>query len=94
MDENNQSVKKQVIEQFQDLFKNKTPIKDTETNIQLKPGHYLVKQNARPILLPLQQVVGKEQEKIIKTGLLEKNRHVDEDCFVSPVVIRVKTTSQ
>ena len=38
-DENNQSDKKQVIELFPDLFKNNTTIKDTEINIQLKPGH-------------------------------------------------------
>ena len=36
LDENNQSEKKQVIEQFPDLFKNNTTIKDTEINMQLK----------------------------------------------------------
>ena len=37
-EENNQSKKKRVIEKFPDLFKNNTTIKDTEINIQLKPG--------------------------------------------------------
>ena len=59
-------------------------------NIQLKPGHYPVKQKARPIPLHLQEDVGKELERLIKTGHLEKVKHVDEDCFVSPVVITVK----
>ena len=89
-EENNQSEKKRVIEKFPDLFKNNTTIKDTEINIQLKPGHYPVKQKARPIPLHLQEDVGKELERLLKTGHLEKVKHVDEDCFVSPVVITVK----
>ena len=89
-DENNQSEKKPVIEKFSDLFKNNTTIKDAEINIQLKPGHYPVKQKARPIPLNLQEKVGKEPENLMKTGHLEKVKHVDEDCFVSPVVITVK----
>ena len=89
-EENNQSERKRVIEKFPDLFKNNTTIKDTEINIQLKPGHYPVKQKARPIPLHLQEDVGKELERLIKTGHLEKVKHVDEDCFVSPVVITVK----
>ena len=89
-EENSQSEKKRVIEKFPDLFKNNTTIKETEINIQLKPGHYPVKQKARPIPLHLQEEVGKDMEKLIKTGHLEKVKHVDEDCFVSPVVITVK----
>ena len=58
-DENNQPEKKRVIEKFPDLFKNNTTIKDTEKNIQLKPGHYPVKQKARPIPLHLQEALGK-----------------------------------
>ena len=89
-DENSQSKKKRVLEKFPDLFKNNTTIKDTEINIQLKPRHYPVKQKARPIPLHLQEEVGKELEKLIKTEHLEKVKHVDEDCFVSPVVITIK----
>ena len=89
-EENNQSEKKRVVEKFRDLFKNNTTIKDTEINIQLKPGHYPVKQKAIPIPLHLQEDVGKELERLIKTGHLEKVKHMDEDCFVSPVVITVK----
>ena len=66
-EENNQSEKKRVIEEFPDLFKNNTTIKDAEINSQLKPGHYPVKQKARPIPLHLQEDVGKELERLIKT---------------------------
>ena len=74
--DSNQSEKRQIIEKFPDLFKINTTIKDTEINIQLKPGHYMVKQKARPIPLHLQEVVGRELERLIKTGHLEKVKHV------------------
>ena len=82
--------KKRVIEKFPDLFKNNNTIKDAEINIQLKPGHYPVKQKARPIPLHLQEAVGKELEKLIKSGHLERVKQVDEDCYVSSVVITIK----
>ena len=91
-DENNQSEKKRRIEKFPDLFKNNTTIKDSEINIQLKSGRYPEKMKARPIPRLLQEEVGKELEKFIETGHLEKVMYVDEDCFVSPVVITVKNT--
>ena len=71
--DNEQWEKRRVIEKFPDLFKNNTTIKDTEINIQLKPGHYPVKQKARPIPLHLQEEVGRVLEKLMKTGHLEKN---------------------
>ena len=55
LDENSQSEKRQIVEKSPDLFRNKTTIKDAEINIQLKPGHYTVKQKARPIPLHLQE---------------------------------------
>ena len=67
---------------FPDLFKNNNAIKGTEINFQLQPGHYPVKQNVRPIPLHLQEAVGGELEKLIKTRHVEKD-HVDDDCFVS-----------
>ena len=90
LDENDQSEKRRVIEKFLDLFQNNTTIKDTEINIQLKPGQYPVKQKARPIPLHLQEAVGKEIKKLTKSGHLEKVKDLDEDCFISPVVITVK----
>ena len=41
--ENNQSEREKVFNKFPDLFENNETIKDTEINIQLKPGHYPVK---------------------------------------------------
>ena len=89
--DNNQSEHEKVFNKFPDLFENIETIKDTEINIQLKPGHYPVKQKARPIPLHLQEGVGRELEKSIKSGHLEKIKDVDEDCFVSPVVITLKS---
>ena len=88
--ESNQSDKERIINKFPDLLENNNTIKDTEINIQLKPGHYPVKQKARPIPLHFQEDVGRELEKLIKAGHLEKVNNVDEDCFVPPVVITVK----
>ena len=74
---NNQSERKKVFDRFPDLFENNKTIKDTEINIQLKPGHYPIKQKARPVSLHLQEDVGRELEKLIRTGHLEKINDVD-----------------
>ena len=89
LDEKSQSEKRRIIEKFPEFFRSNTTIKDAETNIQLKPGHYPVKQKERSIPLHL-QAVEKRIETLMKSGHLEKMKHVDEDCFVSPVVITVK----
>ena len=89
--ESNQSEKEKIFGKFQDLFENNETIKDTEINIQLKPGHYPIKQKARPVPLHLQEDVERELKKLVRTGHLEKVNDVDEDCFVSPVVITVKS---
>ena len=64
--------------EFRTYLKKNETIKNTEINIQLKPGHYTVKQNARPIPLHLQEDVGRELEKLIKSGHLENIKDVDE----------------
>ena len=93
--ENNQSEKERKFGKFRDLFENNETIKDTEIKIQLKPGHYRqtlpVKQKARPVPLHLQEDVGKKLEKLFRTGHLRKTNDVDDDCFVSPVVITIKS---
>ena len=88
--ETNQSEKEKVINKFPDLFENNRTEKDTEINIQFKPGHLPVKQKARPSPQHLQEDVGRKLEKLIKEGHLEKVNNVDENCFVTPVVITVK----
>ena len=88
--ENNQSEKERIFGIFRDLFENNETMKDTEIKIQLKPRHYPIKQKARPVPLHLQEDVGKELEKLIRTGHLEKNNDIDEDSFVLPIVITKK----
>ena len=54
-------------------------------NIQPKLGHCPVK----PVPLHLHEDVERELEKVIRSRHLEKMNEVDEDCFVSPVMITV-----
>ena len=83
--ENKQPEREKVFNRSLDLFENNETIKDTEINIQMKSGHYPIKQKARPVPLHLQEDVGWELEKLIRTGHPQKLNDVDEDCFVSPV---------
>ena len=73
---------------FLDLFKTNTTKKDTEINIQSEPGHYALKLKVRTTTLP--KKLGKGLVKSTKSGHLEKVKHVNEVCMVSPVVITVK----
>ena len=50
MAEITQSEKKRIMNKFPYLFENNRTIKDNEINIQLNPGHYPVKQKARPLI--------------------------------------------
>ena len=90
LNEHNQSGNEKVLGKFLDLFENNRTIKDVEIIIQLVRGHYPVKQKPRPIPLHLQEDVGREIQKPNKAGHLEKINNVDEDCFLSPVMITVK----
>ena len=49
-----------------------------------------MKQNTKPAPLHRQEDVGRQLEKLIKSVHLKKINDMDEDCFVSPVVITVK----
>ena len=86
--ENSESEREKIFNSIPDY--SITTIKDIEINIPLKPRLYPVKQEVRPIPLHLQEDVGRQSEKLIKSGHLEKVKDVDEDCFDSPVVITVK----
>ena len=50
-------------------FENNETIKDTEIKIQLKLGHYPVKQKTRPVPLHLQKDIGRELEKLKKPDI-------------------------
>ena len=58
--ENNQSEREKKFNKFPGLFENNKTIKDTEIKIQLRPGHYPVKQKARPVPLHLQKDVERD----------------------------------
>ena len=87
VDENSQSGKRRVICKFS----NNTTNKDAEINIQLKQGCYPVTQKPRPIPLHIQEAIGKELEKLTKSGHLVRVKQVDDDCFVSLLVVTVKS---
>ena len=59
--------------------------------LSVKTGTPPVKQKARFLPLHLQENVGREFEKLIKSGHLAKIHDVNEDCFVSPVVTTLKS---
>ena len=82
MAENKQSEREDVFNRFSDLFENNETVKDTEINIHLTPGHYPVKQKSRTVTLHLQEDIGRDLEKLLKSGQLEKINDVNEDCFV------------
>ena len=83
-----QSEREKVFNRYPDLFEIIKTKKDTDINIQLKPRHNPVKQNARPVRLHLQKDVRRELENLINP---EFGKNVDEICFVSPMVKTVKS---
>ena len=74
---------------FSQLFETNHTIKSIEVKFQIKPGCYPIQQKARPIPYHLQKDKRNNLEKLIKSGHLERLETVEEDCFVSPVVITV-----
>ena len=76
------------------LFETNHTIKNTEVKIQIKPRSYPIQQKARPMPYHLQDDVKIELDRLIKSGHLERREKIEEDCFVSPVVITVKKTKQ
>ena len=75
---------------FRKLFNENHTVNGIEVKIQLKEDAKLIQQKGRPIPIHLQQSVGKEINKLIKQGHIEKANNIDENCFVSPAVITVK----
>ena len=75
---------------FNKLFETNHTIKNIEVKIQIKPLSYPTQQKARPIPYHLQKDVRNELVRSIKCGHLERLETVEEDCFVSSVVITVE----
>ena len=76
-----------VYKKYHKLFDTNHTIKDAEVKIQIKPGCYPIQQKARPIPYHLQEDVKNELNRLIESGHLERLETIEEDCFVSPVVI-------
>ena len=74
---------------FNKLFETNHTIKNTEVKIQIKQGCYPIQQKDGPIPYHLQQNVKNELDRRTKSGHLESLETIEEDCFVSPVVISV-----
>ena len=91
MAENNQSQKERILMKLPNRFENKDTIKITAIIFQLKLGDYAVKQQARPVPPHLQEDVGRELEKLIRSGHLGKSIDVEEDCIVSSLGSTVKS---
>ena len=85
---NNQS--NEIHTKFHKLFETNHTIKNAEVKIQIKPGCYPIQQKARSKPYHLQKDVKNELDRLIKSGQLERLKTIEEDCFVSPVVITVK----
>ena len=75
---------------FKKLFNENHTVNGIEVKIQLEEDARLIQQKGRPIPIHLQQSVGKEINKLIKQGHVEKANNIDENCYVSPAVITVK----
>ena len=75
---------------FRKVFEKNHTINNIGVKIQIKPGCYPIQQKARPIPYHLQKDVKNELDRLIKSGHLERLETIEEDCFVSPVVITVK----
>ena len=86
----NQSETTKIHTKFKKLIEANHTNKNTEVKTQIKPGCYPIQQKARPIPYHLQDDVKNELDRFIKSGHLERLETIEEDCFVSSVVITVK----
>ena len=77
-------------EKIQKIFNKNHTVKGLEVKIQLKEDAKLIQQKGRPIPIHLQQSVGKEKNKLMKQGHIEKANNIDENCFVSRAVYTLK----
>ena len=75
---------------FKKVFLENLTVKGLEVKLQLKEDARLIQQKGRPIPTHLQQSVEKEINKLMKQGLIEKAKNINENWFVSPAVITVK----
>ena len=83
--------RQQIVDAYEDLFKDNHTIKDLTIDLQLKKDTKPIQQKGRPVPIHFQKTVKKELEKLIESGHLEKADKTTVNCFVSPAVITIKT---
>ena len=86
--ETNQSVV--MYKKYHNLFTTNHTKKNAEVKIPIKPGCYPIQQKVELIPYHLQEDLKNELNRLRKSGHLERLETIEEDCFVSPVVITVK----
>ena len=72
---------------FNKLFETNHTIKNTEIKVIIKPRCYPIQQKAIPRRYHLQQDVKNELDQLIKSGHFDRLETIEEDCFVSLVVV-------
>ena len=82
-----------IINEYEDLFKNNHTIKDLTIDIQLKKDTKPIQQKRRPVPIHFQKTVKHELEKLIEKGHLEKTDETTENCSISPAIITKKSTN-
>ena len=76
----------ELISEYHTLFETNHTIKDWEVDIKLKAGAQIVQEKARPIPVHLQDAVGNELKKLIKSGHVEKADDINTNQFISPAL--------
>ena len=80
-----------ISENFKTLFENNSEVKNFKYNVNFREDFKVEQQRGRRIPIHVQSAVEKEVEKLIKEGHLTKIEQLEEDTFVSPAVIAVKS---
>ena len=73
---------------FRKLFNENHTVIGIEVKIQIYEDAKLIQQKRRTIPIHLQQSVGKETNKLMKQGHIEKANNIDENCFGSRQQLR------
>ena len=85
-----QSIEDKEIKNCREVFRTNQTIRDTVTKTQLKLEHPLVKQKPDLYRTIYRAKLKKKQRKLIESRPLEKAQIVQEDCFVSRILLAVK----
>ena len=82
---------KKVLRIFKKAFQTNRTFENADFKNKLKPGQPPLSQKTRPKPYRVKNYVGKELNKTNPIRTLEKIHNVEENCFVFPVVISLKT---